>query len=155
MSCLSLNCLLLSITSLLIAGGVGETKQDPLYRASLPRLYPYKENTKENNGYDPLVSFLRTCTVRATQPLYCLDRSTVHVFEAVRDECTSIHSAKENSASIGSQQFVLPSLSTITIPPTATLTLPEHSSVPPLLTLPEHPFHRDSRCRNILMFHRD
>nr|CAD7589301.1 unnamed protein product [Timema genevievae] len=26
-----------------------------------------------------LVSFLRTCTGRATQPLYCLDRSTVHV----------------------------------------------------------------------------
>nr|CAD7587552.1 unnamed protein product [Timema genevievae] len=50
----------------------------------------------------PLVSFLRTCTGRAIQPLYCLDRSTVHVFEDVRDECTSIHSAKENSASIGS-----------------------------------------------------
>ncbi|CAG2053642.1 unnamed protein product [Timema podura] len=27
----------------------------------------------------PLVSFLRTCTGRATHPLYCLDRSTVHV----------------------------------------------------------------------------
>ncbi|CAG2054541.1 unnamed protein product [Timema podura] len=50
----------------------------------------------------PLVSFFRTCTGRANQPLYCLDRSTVHVVEAVRDECTSIHSAKENSASIGS-----------------------------------------------------
>nr|CAD7459296.1 unnamed protein product [Timema tahoe] len=45
----------------------------------------------------PLVSFLRTCTGRATHPLYCLDRSTVHVLEAVRDELTSIHSAKENS----------------------------------------------------------
>nr|CAD7438644.1 unnamed protein product [Timema bartmani] len=43
-----------------------------------------------------LVSFLRTCTGRATHPLYCLDRSTVHVIEAVRDELTSIHSAKEN-----------------------------------------------------------
>ncbi|CAG2053162.1 unnamed protein product [Timema podura] len=52
-----------------------------------------------NSGYfsQPLVSFLRTCTGRATHPLYCLDRSTVHVVEAVRDECTSIHSAKENS----------------------------------------------------------
>nr|CAD7455875.1 unnamed protein product [Timema tahoe] len=40
---------------------------------------------------------------RANQPLYCLDRSTVHVVEAVCDECTSIHSAKENSASIGSR----------------------------------------------------
>nr|CAD7428596.1 unnamed protein product [Timema monikensis] len=27
-----------------------------------------------------LVSFFRTCTGRATHPLYCLDRSTVHVF---------------------------------------------------------------------------
>nr|CAD7461821.1 unnamed protein product [Timema tahoe] len=44
-----------------------------------------------------LVSFLRTCTGRATHPLYCLDRSTVHVLEAVRDELTSIHSTKENS----------------------------------------------------------
>nr|CAD7461238.1 unnamed protein product [Timema tahoe] len=34
---------------------------------------------------------------RATHPLYCLDRSTVHVLEAVRDELTSIHSSKENS----------------------------------------------------------
>ncbi|CAG2057881.1 unnamed protein product [Timema podura] len=34
---------------------------------------------------------------RATHPLYCLDRSTVHVLEAVRDEFTSILSAKENS----------------------------------------------------------
>nr|CAD7586409.1 unnamed protein product [Timema genevievae] len=39
---------------------------------------------------------------RTNQPLYCLDRTTVHVVEAVCDEYTSIHSAKENSASIGS-----------------------------------------------------
>nr|CAD7437426.1 unnamed protein product [Timema bartmani] len=45
----------------------------------------------------------------ATQPLYCLDRSTVHVVEAVRDECTSIHSAKENSAYIGSRDGHYPS----------------------------------------------
>nr|CAD7587678.1 unnamed protein product [Timema genevievae] len=44
-----------------------------------------------------LVSFLRTCTGRAPHPLYCLDRSTVHVLEAVRDEFTSILSTKENS----------------------------------------------------------
>nr|CAD7447150.1 unnamed protein product [Timema bartmani] len=44
-----------------------------------------------------LVSFLRTCTGHATHPLYCLDRSTVHVLEAVLDEFTSILSAKENS----------------------------------------------------------
>nr|CAD7459562.1 unnamed protein product [Timema tahoe] len=46
---------------------------------------------------------------RVTQPLYCLDRSTVHVVEDVRDECTSIHSAKENSASIGSRDGHYPS----------------------------------------------
>nr|CAD7460361.1 unnamed protein product [Timema tahoe] len=57
----------------------------------------------------PLVSFLRTCTGRATQPFYCLDCSTVHVVEAVRDELTSIHSAKENSASIGSRDGHYPS----------------------------------------------
>nr|CAD7453945.1 unnamed protein product [Timema tahoe] len=44
-----------------------------------------------------LVSFLRTCTGRVTHPFYCLDCSTVHVLEAVRDEFTSILSAKENS----------------------------------------------------------
>nr|CAD7458126.1 unnamed protein product [Timema tahoe] len=161
----------------------------------------FQELKKNPDRSRPLVSFLRTCTGRTTHPLYCLDRSTVHVFEAVRDECTSIHSAKENSASIGSRDGHYPSnlhapmgspcfshwtrpgssggyltraicltlsLSTITIPPTATLTLPglphvpprltlpEHSSVPPRLTLPEHPsVHRDSRCRNILPFHRD
>nr|CAD7456551.1 unnamed protein product [Timema tahoe] len=55
------------------------------------------ENSISALKLSALVSFLRTCTGRATHPLYCLDRSTVHVLEAVRDELTSIHSAKENS----------------------------------------------------------
>nr|CAD7441852.1 unnamed protein product [Timema bartmani] len=44
-----------------------------------------------------LVSFLRTCTGRATHPLYCLDRSTALVLYAVRDAFTSVLGAKENS----------------------------------------------------------
>nr|CAD7453150.1 unnamed protein product [Timema tahoe] len=45
-----------------------------------------------------LVSFLRTCTGRANHPLYCLDRPTVHVLRAVRDEFSTLLSAHENSS---------------------------------------------------------
>nr|CAD7462376.1 unnamed protein product [Timema tahoe] len=61
-----------------------------------------------NEKYSALVSFLRTCTGRATHPLYCLDRSTVHVLEAVRDEFTSIV-PKRTPASIGSRDGHYPS----------------------------------------------
>nr|CAD7453199.1 unnamed protein product [Timema tahoe] len=72
----------------------------PNFRISInPIQYPCYSvlNKLVGNGIAKERGFELEEDSRATHPLYCLDRSTVHVFEAVRDECTSIHSAKENS----------------------------------------------------------
>nr|CAD7201039.1 unnamed protein product [Timema douglasi] len=45
-----------------------------------------------------LVSFLRTCTGRATHPFYCLDRSTIHVLQAVCDKFPTVLSVYDNSS---------------------------------------------------------
>nr|CAD7574514.1 unnamed protein product [Timema californicum] len=45
-----------------------------------------------------LVSFLRTCTGRSTHPFYCLDRSTIHVLQAVCDKFPTVLSAYDNSS---------------------------------------------------------
>nr|CAD7446524.1 unnamed protein product [Timema bartmani] len=116
-----------------------------------------------------LVSFLRTCTGRATHPLYCLDRSTVHVLEAVRDELTSIHSSKENSclywlpvsqSGSASQPWPINGVTHLGAPPIRKsllncLMLRKSNLFNPPSRHPHHTSHRDSRCQDFLMFHRD
>nr|CAD7406427.1 unnamed protein product [Timema cristinae] len=46
---------------------------------------------------EPLLSFLRTCISRANHFLYCLNRSTVHVLQAVHDKFPTVLSTHENS----------------------------------------------------------
>nr|CAD7443991.1 unnamed protein product [Timema bartmani] len=83
-------------TTVLIAQGIEPTTVSWTSTSSVQGLRRLlKTATPSLNS--ALVYFLRTCSGRATHPLYCLDCSTVHVLEAVRDELTSIHGAKENS----------------------------------------------------------